>query len=74
MVQSNVVSKIDAAISGSSVATTFTSIIQQINELRLVCNLGTHRRARNSILPTSTIWDKRTAQKALTTLATTEKV
>ena len=74
MVQSNVASKIDAAISGPSQSTTFTSIIQQINELRLICNLGTHRRAKNTALPTSTIWDQRTAQKALTTLATTEVV
>ncbi|KAE8833656.1 hypothetical protein PTNB85_03973 [Pyrenophora teres f. teres] len=74
MVESSVASKIDAAISGSSVATTFTSIIQQINELRLVCNLGTHRRARNITLPRSVIWDQRTAQKALATLATTETV
>ena len=74
MVQSNVASNIDAAVSGSTVATTFTSILQQINELRLLCNLGTHRRARDTALPISNMWDQRTAQKALTTLATTETV
>jgi SWI/SNF-related matrix-associated actin-dependent regulator of chromatin subfamily A3 len=73
--ESNVASTLDAAIDGSHHATTtFASIIQQINELRLICNLGTYRKPKKATLPNTNIWDQRTAQKALTTLAITDTV
>jgi SWI/SNF-related matrix-associated actin-dependent regulator of chromatin subfamily A3 len=71
-VESNVASTLDAAINESGhAATTFASIIQQINELRLICNLGTHRKPKTATIPNTNIWDQKTAQKALMTLAAT---
>ncbi|KAF1849354.1 uncharacterized protein K460DRAFT_305410 [Cucurbitaria berberidis CBS 394.84] len=73
-VESNVASTIDAALNNSShTATTFASIIQQINELRLICNLGTHRKsAKKTCIPDSGAWNSRTAQRALSALGTTD--
>jgi SWI/SNF-related matrix-associated actin-dependent regulator of chromatin subfamily A3 len=74
-VESNVTSTLDAAINESGpIVTTFASIIQQINELRLICNLGTHRKPKKTTLPKTNVWDQKTAQKALATLATTDTI
>jgi SWI/SNF-related matrix-associated actin-dependent regulator of chromatin subfamily A3 len=60
-VESSVTSTLDAAIDDPDhAANTFASIIQQINELRLICNLGTHRKPKKSILPNTIVWDQRT--------------
>lgn len=75
-VERKVVSTIDAAIDEQSHSrTNFASIIQQINELRLICNLGNHRKSvnRNRVLH-SNIWDSRTAQRALIELTATETI
>ncbi|KAH7385940.1 SNF2 family N-terminal domain-containing protein [Pyrenochaeta sp. MPI-SDFR-AT-0127] len=72
-VERNVASTIDAAIDKSSRASTsFASIIQQITKLRLICNLGTHRKPAKRV-PASHInfWNSQTARRALVALAST---
>jgi SWI/SNF-related matrix-associated actin-dependent regulator of chromatin subfamily A3 len=75
-IESRVMQSVDAALEGTaSSGTSFASIIQQINELRLICNLGSRRKAplRNAARRTQ-IWDSRAAQKAMDAMAATESL
>jgi SNF2 family DNA or RNA helicase len=70
--EANVASTIDAVINDSGrVATTFASVMQQINELRLICNMGIHRKAKKTSISQTSIWTSQVAQRALVILATT---
>jgi SWI/SNF-related matrix-associated actin-dependent regulator of chromatin subfamily A3 len=75
-VERQVTQSVDAVIEGTtSTGTTFASIIQQINELRLVCNLGSRRKrpTRDAARRTKS-WDSRVAQKAMDAMAATESM
>ena len=75
-VENRVASTIDAALNNlSHSATAFASIIQQINELRLICNLGIHRQSvKRAPIRRNDVWDSQTAQRSLTAWATTETI
>jgi SWI/SNF-related matrix-associated actin-dependent regulator of chromatin subfamily A3 len=74
--ENNVARSIDAVL-GANTNTTFnvTSIIQQINELRLICNLGTYRKPPKPVsLAKNNTWDTRVAQRALNALTATNGI
>jgi SWI/SNF-related matrix-associated actin-dependent regulator of chromatin subfamily A3 len=74
--ENNVARSIDAAI-GANVnsASNVTSIIQQINELRLICDLGIYRKPPNPVsLVNNTTWNTRVAQRALNALTATSGI
>ncbi|ORY13013.1 hypothetical protein BCR34DRAFT_277261 [Clohesyomyces aquaticus] len=51
----------------------YLSVLQQINELRLICNLGIHRKSGHSsvsLQAQSETWDSTTAQRAFEALVT----
>lgn len=76
-VEKNVASNIDAVLNRSAYSTSsaLPNVIQQINELRLICNLGKHRKVSNrASVINDNFWDSRTAQRALSTLATTDSL
>jgi hypothetical protein len=51
----------------------FANIIQQINELRLICNLGIHRKPpKAETYINNNLWDTPTAQRAMHALTATE--
>jgi SWI/SNF-related matrix-associated actin-dependent regulator of chromatin subfamily A3 len=74
--KSNVTRSIDVMLgANTNTALKFSSIIQQINELRLICNLGTYRRPPNPVsLVENTTWNTNIAQKAMETLAVTNGI
>ncbi|KAF2178229.1 hypothetical protein K469DRAFT_675844 [Zopfia rhizophila CBS 207.26] len=74
-IEGRVVNAIDAALTNGKVVSqgTYLSVLQQINELWLICNLGIHRRkASLNRLPKSQLGtgDSFAAQKALDALVT----
>ena len=74
--ENNVARSIDAVL-GANTNTTFnvTSIIQQINELRLICNLGTYRKPPKPVsLAENNTWNTRVAQRALNALTATNGI
>jgi SWI/SNF-related matrix-associated actin-dependent regulator of chromatin subfamily A3 len=73
-VQTRVIQSVDAALQGArATGTSFASVIQHINELRLVCNLGHHRKPPSRKAPhRNKTWTSLTAQKAMTAMAATE--
>jgi SWI/SNF-related matrix-associated actin-dependent regulator of chromatin subfamily A3 len=75
-VESRVTQSVDAALEGTaSSGATFASILQQINELRLICNLGNRRKAPlRKAARHAQIWDSRAAQKAMDAMAATESM
>ncbi|KAH8698038.1 SNF2 family N-terminal domain-containing protein [Phaeosphaeriaceae sp. PMI808] len=75
-VESCAARSVDAALHDTkSSGKAFASIIQQINELRLVCNLGTRRKPpRQATTQPDIIWDSPTAQKAMDAMAATESM
>jgi SWI/SNF-related matrix-associated actin-dependent regulator of chromatin subfamily A3 len=74
--ENNVARSIDAVLgANTNTALNVTSIIQQINELRLICNLGIYRKPRNPVsLADNTIWNTRVAQRALNALTATNGI
>ncbi|KAH7068216.1 DNA repair protein rad5, partial [Paraphoma chrysanthemicola] len=76
LVEANVARSIDKALHGTTQsAKLFVNIIQQINELRLICNLGVHRKSSASKMEAysdSNVWDTRTAQRAMNAVTANE--
>jgi SWI/SNF-related matrix-associated actin-dependent regulator of chromatin subfamily A3 len=74
--ESNVAKSIDVALgANTNAASKVTSIIQQINELRLICNLGIYRKPPNPVPPVdNTTWNTRGAQAALNALTATDSI
>ncbi|KAH8622166.1 hypothetical protein IG631_23272 [Alternaria alternata] len=74
--ENNVARSIDAVL-GANPNTAFnvTSIIQQINELRLICDLGTYRKPPKPVsLAENNTWNTRVAQRALNALTATNSI
>ncbi|RII05580.1 DNA repair protein rad5 [Alternaria sp. MG1] len=74
--ENNVARSIDAVL-GANPNTAFnvTSIIQQINELRLICDLGTYRKPPKPVsLAENNTWNIRVAQRALNALTATNGI
>jgi hypothetical protein len=71
--ESNVARSIDAVLgANTNTALKVSSIIQQINELRLICNLGTYRKSPNPVtFFDNTTWNTRVAQRAINALTAT---
>ncbi|KAL1798026.1 hypothetical protein ACET3X_004632 [Alternaria dauci] len=74
--ENTVARSIDAVLgANSNTAFNVTSIIQQINELRLICNLGTYRRRPNPfVLVDDTAWSTRVAQRAMNAMTATKEI
>ncbi|CAN9284978.1 unnamed protein product [Alternaria alternata] len=71
--ENNVARSIDAVL-GANTNTAFnvTSIIQQINELRLICDLGVYRKPPKPVsFAENNTWNTRVAQRALNALTAT---
>jgi SWI/SNF-related matrix-associated actin-dependent regulator of chromatin subfamily A3 len=65
----NVITNIDAALNHSNAPqSTYLNVLQQINELRLICDQGTHRTLGKSQASQLRGWDPKTAQKAFEAL------
>jgi SWI/SNF-related matrix-associated actin-dependent regulator of chromatin subfamily A3 len=75
-VESRIAQSVDVAIGDTtSIGTTFARIIQQINELRLICNLGSRRKSpKGDAARRPQIWNSRVAQKAMDAMAATESM
>lgn len=77
-VENNVARSIDAVpVMYTHVNTTIkvSSIIQQINEPRLICDLGTYRNSSKSVPPIdNNTWNSRVAQRALNALIATKSI
>jgi hypothetical protein len=71
--ENNVARSIDAVLgANTNTALKVSSIIQQINELRLICNLGTYRKSPNPVtFLDNTTWNTRVAQRAMNALTAT---
>lgn len=68
-VERNVIDNIDAALNHRNTPqSTYLSVLQQINELRLICDQGTHRSLRKAQASHTRGWNSRAALKAFETL------
>ncbi|KAH7092160.1 DNA repair protein rad5 [Paraphoma chrysanthemicola] len=76
VVEANVARSIDEALhSATQSAKLFVNIIQQINELRLICDLGVHRRSTTSKIEAysdSNAWDTNIAQRVMNAVTANE--
>jgi SWI/SNF-related matrix-associated actin-dependent regulator of chromatin subfamily A3 len=73
----NKVAKSIDAVLGANISAPFNvcSIIQQINELRLICNLGIYRKRPDPVaLVDNTTWNTRIAQRAMNALTATNEI
>lgn len=73
-IESNVATSIDVALNTAvTPQASYINVLQQINELRLICNLGMHRSlAKKPSSAPIDRWDSIAAQKAFEILATSE--
>jgi SWI/SNF-related matrix-associated actin-dependent regulator of chromatin subfamily A3 len=72
-VERSVLNNIDAALNRSiAPQSTYLNVLQQINELRLICDQGTRRSARKAAVPSLHNWNSTVAQKAFDTLTTAD--
>jgi hypothetical protein len=71
--ENSVAKNIDIALhhSTNQAQSAYLTVLQQINELRLTCNLGLHRKRRSRETSILT-WNIKTAQRAFDTLTTAE--
>jgi SWI/SNF-related matrix-associated actin-dependent regulator of chromatin subfamily A3 len=77
-VESSILRDIDVALYQPTNASqgAILSVLQRINELRLICNLGVHRRrpSKRRLESTIDIWDSASAQKAFDALASADSL
>ncbi|KAF1952458.1 hypothetical protein CC80DRAFT_552277 [Byssothecium circinans] len=72
-IEGSVATNIDAVLGRSkSRQSTYLNVLQLINELRLLCNLGLQRPSKRVAISDVASWDTAAAQKAFITLASTD--
>jgi SWI/SNF-related matrix-associated actin-dependent regulator of chromatin subfamily A3 len=70
-IERNVVNSIDTALNNSATTQSTLNVLRQINELRMICDQGTHRSLRQAQASQPRGWNSQAAERAFETLTAT---